>query len=162
MALPILPPPGEIFKGAGLRNYLRTSGKGIFDAFPKANDALNFIKSNLGAIRRQDFLTIRRQVLNIAKGPRQLDDYDKNALIPMKWHKQDHGLSLSSEYQYRIELVGTDPKTGSIKTQWMTVATDTQMNTSDVQDVARTYAGEGGDSAGIIIAAFGEIIPIRR
>lgn len=156
------PPPGEVFKGRGLRNWLRTAGKGVFDAFPKANDALNFIKANLGSIRRQTFLDIRREVLDIAKGPRELEVYPTDQLIPLDWHKNEHGLLLSSEYQYRIEIVGSDPFVGGLKNQFVTVASDRQLTPGEVQDVARSFIGEGGQSGEIVLAAFGDIIPMRR
>lgn len=156
------PPPGEIFKGGGIRNWLRTAGKGIFTAFEKGIDALSFIRQNLGAIRTQDFYQIRREVGEIATGVKELLSYPSDQLVPLAWHKQDHGLILSSEYQYRIEIIGSDPILGGLKTQYMTVASDRQLTTDEIQDVARSYVGEGGQSGEVVIGAFGEIVPMIR
>jgi len=156
------PPPGEVFKGLGLRNWLRTAGAGIFKAFTVGVDALKFIRENFGAIRTQDFYEIRREVGVISKEVQALIDYPGNQLIPLAWHKEDHGLILSSEYQYRIEIIGSDPFVGGLKTQFMTVASDRQLTTDEIQDVARSYVGEGGQSGEVVLGAFGAVTPFKR
>ena len=158
----VLPAFGNILKGDAIRNWLRTDGAGIFSAFESGVEALSFIREHLGAIRTQDFYDIRRQVLDVATSGQRLQDYDTSQLIPQAWHATDHGLNLSTEYQYRIELFGYDPNTGQIKSQHMTVAADRQLTSDQVQDVARSYLGEGGESGDIVLSRFGQIEPMKR
>jgi hypothetical protein len=155
-------PLANILSGNAIRNWLRTDGAGIFRAYETGVEALDFIRSHLGAIRTQDFYEIRRQVLSVQTASDVLSGYPTSQLIPLAWHNTDHGLNLSSEFQYRIELFGFDPNTGQIKNQFMTVAADRQLTSDQVQDVARSYVGEGGESGEIVLSSFGEITPMKR
>lgn len=156
------PNPLPIFKGGAIRNWLRTSGSGIFKAFEVGTDALKYIRANLGGIRTQDFYEIRRQVEGLAAVAKKIKDYPGDQLVPLRWHDADHGLTLSSEFQYRVEIIGVDTKTGLLKSQFMTVASKTQLTTDQIQDTARSYIGEGGESGDIVVGRFGEITPMRR
>jgi len=153
--------PG-LFRGDELRNWLRTDGAGIFTTFESGAKALEFVRGLGVAIRDSDFYSIRREVLNVAQSSQPLLDYPNNQLIPIAWHVQDHGLELSSEFQYRIHMYGADVNTGILKGQWMTVASNRQLTIDEVQEVARSYVGEGGVSGEIEDFHFAEIEPLRR
>ena len=155
-------PLASILSGQAIRNWLRTDGAGIFRAFESGAEALRYIREHLGAIRTQDFYAIRREVLAVQTAGDILFGYNTNQLIPRAWHVTDHGLDLSSEFQYRIELFGYDQNTGQIKNSFMTVAADRQLTIDQVRDVARSYLGEGGESGDIVLSAFGEIVPLMR
>lgn len=153
--------PG-LLRGDALRNWLRTDGAGIFQAFETGADALDFAR-NLGLqIRTQDFYSIRREVLNVVESSQPLLTYPENELIPLNWHVSDHGLELSSDFQYRVHMFGADSATGILKSQWMTIASDRQLTMNEVKEVARSYVGEGGVSGEIEDFHFAEIEPLRR
>lgn len=152
----------QVLKGSALRNWLRTDGAGIFRAFGSGVEALGYVREHLGAIRTQDFYQIRREVLAVQTAEVEPGTYPGDQLIPMRSHVQDHGLNLSSEYQYRVQLFGYDPNTGQLKDQWMTIASDHQLTPDQVQDTARAYLGEGGESGDIVLSAFGGITAMRR
>jgi len=152
----------QVLSGQALRNWLRTDGQGIFTAFKTGAQALDFMREHFGAIRTQDFYNIRREVLSVVESSKPIFGYPTDQLIPRAWHITDHGLQLSSEFQYRIDIIGHDPLTGELKEQWMTVAADRQLTQNEVQEVARSYIGEGGESGEIVLASFGEIQPLMR
>jgi hypothetical protein len=152
----------QILKGQALRNWLRTDGAGIFRAFGTGVETLGYIREHFGAIRTQDFYEIRRQVLSVQSDRLEPGDYPGNQLIPKAWHTTDHGLNLSTDYQYRVELFGYDPNTGEIKHQYMTIASDHQLTQDQVTTGARNYIGGGGESGDLIIERFGGIEPLRR
>lgn len=157
-----LRPPTGILKGAAIRNWLRTGGQGIFVAFKTGREALSYIRQHVGAIRDSDFYGIRREKLSISADALRLRDYPGNQLVPLAWHNKTHNLMLSSEFQYRIELLGFDAETGEMRSQWMTVASDRQLSLDEIQDVARNYIGEGGESGEIVLSAFGTVEPLER
>jgi len=153
--------PG-LLQGDSLRNWLRTDGAGLFTAFDTGSEALGFARELGLQIRTQDFYAIRREVLNVAVSSQPLLEYPDNQLIPLNWHVSDHGLELSSEFQYRIHMYGADSGTGILKSQWMTVASDRILTMDEVKEVARSYVGEGGVSGEIEDFHFAEIEPLRR
>jgi hypothetical protein len=153
--------PG-LLRGDELRNWLRTDGAGLFTAFDTGVEALSFARDLGLAIRTQDFYEIRRQVLNVAESSQPLLNYPDNQLIPLNFHVQDHGLDLTTEFQYRIHMYGADENTGLLKGQWMTVASDRQLTIDEVKEVARSYVGEGGVSGEIMDFQFAEVEPLRR
>lgn len=149
-------------RGDALRNWLRTDGAGIFTAFNTGSSALEFARSAGLQVRTQDFYAIRREVLAVVDSSQPLLNYPGNQLIPLNWHVSDHGLDLSSEFQYRIHMFGADQNTGILKDQWMTVASDRQLTSDQVREVARSYVGEGGVSGEIESYHFAEIEPLMR
>jgi hypothetical protein len=153
--------PG-LLRGDALRNWLRTDGAGLFSAFETGSEALNFARENGLAIRSQDFYSIRREVLNVIESAQPLLDYPDNQLIPLNWHVADHGLNLTTEFQYRTHMYGADPETGVLKDQWVTVASNRQLTIDEVKQQARSYIGEGGDSGDIEDVHFAEIEPMMR
>jgi len=153
--------PG-LLRGDSLRNWLRTDGAGLFTAFESGRAAYDFAESLGMQIRLQDFYAIRREVLNVVQSSQPLLDYPDNQLIPLNWHVSDHGLELSSEFQYRVHMYGADSGTGILKSQWMTVASDRILTMDEVKEVARSYVGEGGVSGEIEDFHFAEIEPLRR
>lgn len=154
--------PAGTLQGDALRNWLRTDGAGIFTAFETGIEALDFAREAGLKIRTQDFYSIRREVLNVVESSQPLINYPENELIPWNWHVTDHGLDLSTDFQYRIHLFGSDPDSGFLKDQWMTVASDRQLTIDEVREVARSYVGEGGTSGEIENYVFGEIEPMMR
>lgn len=153
--------PGFL-EGQALKNWLRTDGAGIFTAFETGAEALDFIRNYNVAIRTADFYAIRREVLNVVESSQPLLDYPTNQLIPYNWHVSDTGLDLSTDFQYRIHLFGADPDEGVLKDRWMTVASNRQLTIDEIQEVARSYVGEGGVSGQIEDYRFAEIEPLRR
>jgi hypothetical protein len=153
--------PG-LLRGDALRNWLRTDGAGLFTSAESGAEALRFARGLGLEIRTQDFYAIRREVLNVVESSQPLLNYPGNQLVPLNWHVQDHGLNLSSEYQYRIHLIGADENTGILKDQWMTVASNRQLTPDEVREVSRGYVGEGGVSGEIQQFRFAEIEPLRR
>ena len=153
--------PGFL-SGQSFYNWLRTDGQGIFTAFETGIKALNFLRELGSGIRTQVFYEIRREVLAVAASSQPLLDYPDNQLVPLNWHVQDHGLELSSEFQYRIHMYGSDQETGVLKDQWMTIASDRQLTPDQIKEVARSYVGEGGTSGQIEDYHFAEIEPLRR
>jgi len=149
-------------RGEALRKWLRTDGAGIFTAFESGAQALGFAREFGLEIRTQDFYSIRREVLSVVESSQPLLSHPDNELIPLNWHVQDHGLNLSSDYQYRIHLFGADAESGILKDQWMTVASNRQLTQDEVREVARGYVGEGGVSGEIEQFRFAEIEPLRR
>lgn len=161
--------PGGLFtelvgllRGSSLRNWLLTDGAEIFSAFDTGSEALQFFREGGGSIRTQDFYAIRRQVLNRTESSTPLEGYPSNQLIPLNWHVTDHGLNLSSDFLYNIKLIGYDNETGLLKEQWMSVASDRQLSSDEVKEVARSYVGEGGKSGEISDYFFGNIEPLAR
>lgn len=154
-------PPGFL-RGEALRNWLRTDGAGIFSAFNTGAGALDFARELGVAIRTQDFYTIRNEVLSVIESSQSLSDYPTNQLVPLAWHVQDHGLELSSNFQYRVHMFGADREEGVLSSQWVTVASDRQLTIDQIKDVARSFLGEGGDSDRIFDPVFGEIESLRR
>ena len=153
--------PG-LLRGEQLRNWLRTDGAGIFSAFESGAQALEFARELGLQIRTQDFYSIRNEVLSVIEISQPLFNYPDNQLIPLNWHVQSHGMELSTEFQYRIHLYGSDQNTGVLKSQWMTVASDRQLTMDEVKETARSYVGEGGVSGEIQDFHFAEIQPMMR
>lgn len=153
--------PGAL-RGQELRNWLRTDGIGLFRTFGTTSEALSFARDLGLQIRTQDFYSIARQVQNVITSGDKLMGYSTDQLIPLAWHVQDHGMELSSEFQYRIQMFGADSATGFLKSQWMTIASDRQLTIDEVKDVANTYVGEGGASGEIEDYVFGQVEPLRR
>jgi hypothetical protein len=154
--------PGGLLRGDKLRNWLRTDGAGLFSAFPSGVEALNYARELGLAIRTQDFYTVRSEVLSVVETIQPLLNYPDNQLIPIKRHSTTHKLDLSTEFQYRIHLFGSDEDTGILKDQWMTVASARQLTKNEVREVARSYVGEGGASGEIRDYRFAEISAMRR
>lgn len=163
MVIPLLSEilPGFL-TGKSFANWLRTDGAGLFTAFETGAEALHYIRELGSGIRTQTFYQIRREVLAVAQSSQPLLDYPSNQLIPLNWHVTDHGLELSTEFQYRIHLFGADPKKGVLTDQWMTVASNRQLTIDMVKEVASSYVGEGGESGQIAYYHFAEIEPLRR
>jgi len=153
--------PGAL-SGRALNNWLRTDGAGIFSVFDTGADTLRFMRAAGVDMPSSTFYSIRRQVLSVVNSSQPLLGYPDNQLIPLQWHVTDHGLALSSKYQYRIHLFGTDPESGTLNDKWMTVASNRQLTPNQVKDVARSWVGEGGDSGDIDSFLFAEIEPLRR
>lgn len=153
--------PG-LMRGEALRNWLRTDGAAIFRSFSTGVEALDYVRELGLAIRSQDFYAIRREVLEVTSSSIKLMNYPDNQLIPLNWHVKNHGLELSSDFQYRINMIGADQNTGILKNQWMTIASDRQLTPNEVREAARSYVGEGGASGEIQDVHFGEIEPLRR
>jgi len=122
--------------GAELRNWLRTSFQGIFTSGLSGRDALAMFRDFGGQIRTSDFYSIRREVLEEynrqQEYTRQLAAYDPYALIPAGWHSTDHGLNLSTQFLYRVEVTGFDRETFEPVTRYLSVASDRQMTPSEV------------------------------
>ena len=154
--------PAGTLRGDALRNWLRTDGAGIFTAFETGAEALDFARDAGLQVRTQDFYAIRREVLSVVESSQPLLNYPTNQLIPLNWHVSDHGLDLTTDFQYRIHLFGIDPESGYLQDKWMTVASNTQLTQEQVQEVARGYVGEGGASGEIEDFRFGEIQPMMR
>ena len=153
--------PGTM-TGSALRNWLRTDGAGLFKLFESTSQALDYARELGVTIRTQDFYTIAREVKSLWDAADKIANYDGNKLIPLSWHAKDHGLELSSAYQYRIQLFGADPDSGYLTSRWMTVASDRQLSKDQIMDVALSYVGEGGQSGEVEDVRFGDIQPIRR
>lgn len=151
-----------LLRGDKLRNWLLTDGAEIFAAFDTGAEALQFFREGGGSIRTADFYSIRRQVLNRTESSTPLQDYPTNQLIPLNWHVTDHGLDLSTDFLYNIKLIGLDTETGLLKEQWMSVASDRQLTSDQVKEVARGFVGEGGASGEIMDYFFGSIEPLAR
>lgn len=153
--------PG-LLRGAELRNWLRTDGARIFTAFDTTSEALTYVREYGIKIRTQDFYDIARQVSSLWESSEKLEDYAGSQTIPLSWHDSEHGLDLSTKFQYRVQLIGADQNTGILKSQWMTVASETRLSQDQVKDVARSYVGEGGVSGEIEDYFIGTIQPLRR
>jgi hypothetical protein len=154
----------EIFgmSGSAARNWLRSDGAGLFFAYPVGSDLLGYLRENGVIIPTSTFYDIRSQVLSANELQLQMSQLSPYDLIPMAYHNQDHGLTLSAEYEYRVHVYGLDPETGAIKSQWMTVASDRQLDKNTIQETARMFIGEGGESGNILLDNFGELEAMRR
>jgi hypothetical protein len=148
--------------GNAARKWLRTDGAGLFFAYPKGADLLSYLRDNGVSIPSSTFYEIRSQVLSSNELQLQISSLSPYELVPMAYHNMDHGLTLSAEYEYRIHLYGTDPETGDIKSQWMTIASDRQLDKNTIQETARMYLGEGGESGNILLDSYGELEALRR
>ena len=153
--------PGTL-RGVELRNWLRTDGAGLFRLFDTTDAALTYARELGLQIRTQDFYAIANQVKSLWDAGDKISGYSSNQLIPLAWHDKEHGLELSSAYQYRIQLFGSDPETGYLTARWMTVASDRQLSKDMVKEVAMSYVGEGGQSGEVEDIKFGDIQPLRR
>jgi hypothetical protein len=153
--------PGFL-SGQSFYNWLRTDGSGLFTAFETGQAALDFLRELGSGIRTQEFYKIRREVLSLAEARDKLLGYVTNQLIPLNWHDQNHGLQLTTEFQYRIELFGADPETGTLSLKYMTIASNRQLTIDEVHEAARNYVGEGQPSGQIEQYVFGTITPMQR
>lgn len=151
-----------VLKGDALRNWLRTDGAGVFRAFESGVQAVDYLRGLGIGIRTQDFYAIRREVLSVQDSAIRVQDYPGDQLIPRAWHASDHGLNLTTDFQYRIELFGHDPNTGEIRHNYMTIASDRQLTQHQIQDAARNYIGQGGASGDLMLDAIGGIEPMIR
>jgi len=120
--------------GDELRNWLRTSGSGLFESFTSGADILEILRSEGAAIRTSDFYAIRRQVLERVQTDQRMLDYGGDQLIPAAWHMDDHGWNLSQDYLYIVKVRGEDPLTYDPVEKFMSVSSSRQMTTEEVFD----------------------------
>ena len=128
---------GEIFpiRGEEFRNWLRTAGQEIFSLYPTGAEALDWLRGEGAAIRDADFYQIRREVLGASRYQEQIETYAADQLIPAAWHVQDHGLELSNQFLYRIQVFGTDPATGEQITKYFAVSSGRQLTPNEAADL---------------------------
>lgn len=149
-------------RGDALVNWLRTDGAAIFELFPTRDEAAGFLRDLGVKISNATLGQVRNEVLNVLQSANNLIGYPDNQLIPLNWHVSDHGLDLTSDFQYRIHVFGADRETGLLNDQWFTIASDRQLTRNEVVDAAGSYVGEGGDSDRVENVVFGEIEPLMR
>lgn len=153
-------------RGSALRNWLRTDGAALIRSFETGVAALDYLRAGGVAIRTADFYAIRKEVNDVVNSAVRLENYAGDLLIPQKWHVSDHGLNLSTDYQYHVHLFGTDPETGLLKDRWMTVVSDRQLTKDDIFSMADAYLSEYeevGDNAKVMAdVTFGEVEALRR
>lgn len=149
-------------RGDALVNWLRTDGAALFELFPTRDEVGGYLRELGVQISNETLGTVRREVLNVLESSNNLIGYPDNQLVPLNWHVTDHGLNLTTDFQYRIHLFGADPDTGLLRDRWMTIASNIQLTTNEIKDVARSYIGEGAASGEISDAVFGEIEPLMR
>lgn len=138
-------------EGESLRNWLGSAGQRIFTEFISGREALDWLRSQGGAIRTQDFYAIRREVLGRSVYDHLIDTLRENTLVPLGWTVYDHGWELSQNYLYMVDVTGTDPWTGDKVTKHFSVASDYQLTPGEI------YANLGGMIEGE--EAFYELVP---
>lgn len=146
MVAPIIEELVGLLEGRALNNWLRTGGSSLFRIFETGADALRYLQSQGLEVPSSTFYRIRQEVLDVSNSSTRLVNYDGDSLIPLNWHVKSHGLDLSTDYQYRIQLIGNDADTGLLKEEWMTVVSDRQLTKNEVQAMARAYLGEYGET----------------
>lgn len=129
------------YSGIALQNWLRTSGQNIFTEFETGAAGLEYLRSIGGSIRDSTFYEIRRQVLGLEKYQENLGNVDDNNLIPMAWTVSDHGLDLSQNFLYRVEVTGTDPTDGTPVTKYFAISSDKQLTPGQVTDALGAMIG---------------------
>lgn len=129
-------PEGEGFplRGEALRNWLRTSGQGIFTEFETGREALDYLREQGASIRDADFYAIRREVANLGTYAGLMGDVPDNQYIPLAYHVTDHGLDLSRDFMYRVKVSGTDPATGEDIDSFFAISSDRQLTKGEVID----------------------------
>jgi hypothetical protein len=120
--------------GDELRNWLRTSGEGIFKN-RTGEEALAFIREFGIRIRTQDFYAIRREVLDLTKYQEQLGAINENVLIPLHYTDTTHGLNISENFLYRFNVTGTTTSTGEAFERRYAVASMYQLSKADAADL---------------------------
>jgi hypothetical protein len=156
---------GEL-SGRALNNWLRTSGAALIRSFETGADALRYLTENGVDIARSTFYDIRKQVLDLSSSSLRLANYETERLVPLNWHVKNHGLNLTTDFQYRLHMFGTDPETGLVKDQWVTIVSDRQLTVGEVQSAGLNWLVEYDEvnqgSKQIDDPIFGEIEPMRR
>jgi hypothetical protein len=142
------PESGATFplSGDSLRNWLRTAGSFLFGEFESGSDLLGFLRDNGVVIRRQDFYSIRREVLNTAQeigdnlpSLATLEDTQPDSLIPMGLTITDSGLDLSDAFLYRYHIEAINPDTGEVQDQFIAVASAYQLTFNEARDLIGSY-----------------------
>lgn len=125
-------------RGEGLRNWLRTAGQGFFTDFESGAAGLDAFREAGYSIRTQDFYAIRRQVLGLQVYQEQLSTLNYDSLIPAAWTSDTHGLTLSSDFLYRVRLTGFVPGTDVPVERFVSVASNNQLSAGDVLEQAQS------------------------
>lgn len=127
--------PGSFpFSGQALQNWLRTSGQQIFTSFETGAEGLEFLRSQGASIRDSSFYEIRREVLGLQKYQEQLSHIGENNLLPAAYHVSDHGLELSNNFLYRVQVGGFDPVTGEQVDKFFAISSNRQLTPGEVID----------------------------
>ena len=159
------PLAGEL-TGRAFGNWLRTSGASLFRLYETGAELYEYLQDSGVSFSRSAFYNIRREVLELTSSSNRLLAFDDDRLIPQNWHVKSHGLSLTTDYQYRVHLFGNDPETGILKDEWITVVSDRQLTKADVHAMASAYLGEyeevGLSSRQMDNVQFAEVQPMKR
>jgi len=149
--LPNLNEPAPFLEGKALSNWLRTDGASIFSLFDTTAAAIRYIRENLGSVSDSTFYRIRKQVTDVINSAKLIENYPADNRIPKAWHVTDHGLELTTTYQYRIKSFGIDAKSGALKAKWQSIASNRQLTPNQVREMAREWNGENiiGKGSGI-------------
>ncbi len=84
-------------------------------------------------IRAQDFFAIRRQVLSQDEFSGQISGVQPNEFVSQAQWKTDHGISLSTNLQYRFDVTGIDQSTGQRVTRTYNLGSDSEKTRAQVE-----------------------------
>lgn len=136
--------------GKELRNWLTTSGSGLFTNIRTGYEALQMLRDMGAAIRTQDFYDIRRYVLARESFGQAVQSYGYDQLIPAALHQSSHGWELQSDFLYTVKLTGIDPSTYRRAERYVSVASDHQLTQQQVIETAFGLVEGSEEDYGII------------
>ena len=138
----------EIFReapvsGKALRGWLRTNfPRWMWETYSGA-EILRALRAAGKGIRTQDFYAIRRQVLATPVHEEDLQSLPDDVLIPRRWFREDHGLSLSTAAHYRFRVWVEDTETGERFAVVRHLATDLHLTPGEAREMMSQYYPRG-------------------
>lgn len=133
----------DLFPAAGrdLRQWLNTNGARVMASFASGREALDWLRSEGGAIRTSDFYDIRRSVMERQGRINEINTLDANQIIPAAKYNTEHGWNISTQFLYPVTANGYDPNTGLPVTRNFSVASDVMLTPNNVLDTVYDVFG---------------------
>lgn len=147
---------GDLFPlgGKQLRNWLSSSGQGLFREFDTGASMLDWLRSEGASIRTADFYAIRRTVLEQFANVERFAEYDMQELVPAAWHTDDHGWNLSTDFLYYVRVDGVNPDTLDDVTKYLAVGSNRQLSQSEIYDTLGGMVSGEAEAYGIIAETY--------
>lgn len=146
--------PSMPLSGKALRNWLSTSGSGLFTSGLTGSEALSMLRDMGGSIRTADFYDIRRYILARESFSENIRGVEFNQLVPMAQHDSEHGWNLEKPYLYKVKMIGIDPDTYKYKEGFVSVYSSKQMTQNEIISTANFLTVGFEAEYGIIASSY--------
>lgn len=138
-------------RGEALRNWLRADGASIFSQFDNVAETLAWARGEGLAIRTSDFYDIAREIKDRTANRDTLLAWAEEQLIPLADHSSEHGLSLSRNFLYTVNINGINNETGELQVFYQSFSSDRQMTPQQLFTLTESYVAGAPDVYGYTV-----------